>query len=941
MVSAINFYVLLVMMIALIAVLGFLLKFFGVRVSAIAANQLNHQMKYEISNYVKDKRITASYEEGNPAYDEIFRKIGITYILKPNSRQERNIAMESEPIPNFKENMPLLIESKMPLLIEYTVLKDNKVIFNSQTEPIMTIDNKYFENSRLIKFFNDTYHTTVKDENEKELFKLEVKLNPFLVCAGFIGLILTCLIIFFMTLCMSKFITRILSSVIVKPILDLDKKMKELANGNIEAAMSNEIVFKRPITEVESLAGYTNIIMSKMHEYVSALANQNSELEAQNVTLQENSSDLENVNHKLDYKNSKLRNILNNVEQGFLTFKADLFIHGEYSLECEKLFGEFIANKQLSDLLYSDNLNAENFMNELIRKIFDADTLERKLYFPLLPEEITINNRTITLDYKIVKDEKNEDIMMVIITDITEKRLLEKQMEEESKILKMVVKTIINGEDFRELVKAYEEFTSQNFKNIKNEKHEEIYRQIHTFKGNFSQYEMVNLVNKLDELENKLYENKDNYSIGEIDNLLIYSWLKKDLDTIELYTGKDFMQEGEFCYIKKDKLLQIERKIQDTLSPNECRIILPLIKSLQYKSIKDLLRTYADYVVKLSERLEKNIAPVIITGDDVMIDTNYYQDVVKSLVHIFRNAVDHGIESEDERLEKGKEQIGTINCRVQDEGSNFKILISDDGRGINIKTLEEKTIKEGLYTEEELSHFSSFEKLDFIYKQGITTKEQPNYISGRGVGMSAVKACVLKHNGTIEVESKLNKGTVFTLILPKLEIEDAIVFSAEDFMKGIMGTAREIIFSQTGLNFEEKAIEVKNIISLNSITALLSLKGTFNSILMISVNENMARKLVKGFMIETVQENDIIKYVEDVLGEISNTIIGGTFGKFQNINNVFHIGIPAVLSNSGAYIKYSQSEILTCKLVFEEYEFSINMLLVEDDINLSDTEEES
>jgi len=739
---------------------------------------------------------------------------------------------------------------------------------------------------------------------------------------------------------MSKIITRILSSVIIKPILELDNKMSELANGNIEAAMSKEIVFKRPITEVESLAGYTNIIMAKMHEYVGTLANQNNELEAQNVTLHENSSDLEIINHKLDYKNSKLKNILNNVEQGFLTFKLDLLIHGEYSLECEKLFGKFVSSKQLSQLLYYDNLDAQNFMNELLKKIFEADNLERKLYFPLLPEEININNRIITLAYKIVKDEKNEDIMMVIITDITEKRLLEKQMEKESKILKMVVKTIINGEDFRELVKTYEEFTNQNFKNIEKEKYEEVYRQIHTFKGNFSQYEMVSFVNKLDELESMLYEHKDTYTISEIDNTLIYSWLKKDLDTIELYAGKDFMQEGEFCYIKKEKLLQIEKKIQETLSPNECRIILPLIKSLQYKSIKDLLKTYADYVVKLSERLEKNIAPLIITGDDVMVDTNYYQDVIKSLVHIFRNAVDHGIETEDERLEKGKEQIGIINCRVQDEGSSFKIFISDDGRGINIKALEEKTLKEGLYSEDELSRLSSFEKLDFIFKQGITTKEQSNFISGRGVGMSAVKECVIQHNGTIEVESKINKGTIFTLILPKLEIEDEIVFSAEDFMKEIMGTAREIIFNQTGLNFEEKAVEVKNIITLNAITALISLNGTFNSILMISVNENMGRKLVKGFMIEKVQENDIINYVEDVLGEISNTIVGGTFGKFQNTNNVFHIGIPAVLSNSGAYIKYSQSEILTCKLVCDEFEFSINMLLVEEDLNLSGIEEE-
>lgn len=940
MVSTLHFYSLSLMLIALIISLGVLLHFFSGIISTSAANHISFQLKNELSG-----RVTTDYTELTPEYIDIFKAIGMPYIVNPNDQQKLELEKPPELRINSKSEKYPKVDFKMSdnklLLVQYKIFKGDKQIYDSQSpDNNIGVQSTSPKDNWLMNLLNKTSTSSVTDNNNKTLFKLEVRLNPIIIFVGYICLIFICFVIFVIALFISKIIARMSTNIIISPLLDLDKKMSELANGNIEAAFNTKITFKKPVMEVESLAGYTNIIMSRMNEYVGTLATQNEELEAQNITLQENSRSLEIINNTLDYKNTKLKNILNNVEQGFLTFSKELSIHSEYSLECETLFNSTISGQRLSSLLFSDNLNMQTFMDDLLTKIFECEKSQRKLYFPLLPEEATVNNKVIKILYKVVKDENYEDTIMVIIRDITEKRLLEKQMAEESSTLKMVVKTIINGDEFRDLVKEYEDFTNQNFSLISQEKHEKILRQIHTFKGNFSQFEMVNLVDKLNELENKLYEKKDFFNVCTIDNIELHSWLTKDLGTIEAYAGKDFITESEFCYIKKEKLYQIEKKIQETLSPSECRVILPLVKSLRYKSLKDLLKTYPDYVMKLSERLGKSITPVNITGDEIMLDANYYQDVIKSLVHIFRNAVDHGIETEDERLEKDKDQIGNIACQVLDLDNKFRIKISDDGRGIDLKALEETALIEGIYTQEELNSMDNKQKYNFIFEQGITTREKANYISGRGVGMSAVKKCIEELNGLIEVESELDKGTVFTLTLPKFEDNEDILVDVEDFMKELMETSREIILSQTGLEFEAKTVELKNMITLNKITALLSLKGTFNSIIMISVNECMANRLVKGFMIENIEENDIINYVEDVLGEISNTVLGHAFGKFEDTNNIFHIGIPAVLSNSDAYIKYTQSQILTCTLVHNEFEFSINMLLVEDDVNISDLEEE-
>lgn len=925
--SILNFFSLGIMLLTMMITLGILFKVFSIVIVENAASHISSQLK---DAYLKERdqgHITTDFTVITPYFEQKFKTIGESYKILPPPTEKPEVT-EVAPGPGIN---PSMIED-MNYLVEYNIWNNNNLLYNSLNQSqIKNSIHMPREDNWLIKKLNtEKVQSVVIDD--KELFKINVKLNPYIILGGYLGLIILCVVIFLIVLGISKIIANMLSNVIVKPLSDLEIKMKELADGNIEAAIKTEIKFKKPISEVENLANYTNKIMSRMSEYADTLANQNTELEAQNLTLQENSGTLENVNKSLDNKNIKLKNIFNNVEQGFLTFGSDLKIQSEYSLVCEQLFNKFITGETLSSLLNPTDINTQKFINDLLAKILSSSNYHKKIYIPLLPEEVTINNKVINLSYKVVTNEINENIMMVIITDITEKRLLEKLMDEERGTLKMVVKTMMNRDDFKELVVAYEEFTAQSFKDTKPCDYERILRQIHTFKGNFSQYMMVNLVPKLDELENSLYEKENQLNINLIDNAEMHNWLEQDLKILEIFVGKDFIKEGEIFYIEKEKLVEIEKKIEELLSLKESRVIIPLIKSLRYKSVKDLLKIYPDYVMQLSERLGKTISPFTITGDNVMIDTNNYQEVFKALVHIFRNSVDHGIETEDERLNKGKEQIGNIICVVKDLKDKFQIIISDDGRGINVYALEQKCINDGLYTKEELSALTVKQKLELIYKHGLTTKEEATYISGRGVGMSAVKQYVNEIDGIVEVESEKDKGTVFTITLPKLDDSLENVITPQKFAEEMMKNAKDIILSQTGVEFQLKAIETKKMIALNNITALFSLKGTLNSLIMISVNEVMAKRLVQGFIIDEVAESSINDYVEDVIGEISNTILGNTFGNFENSKNIFHIGIPAVLSNTDAYINYTQSQILSCELSQGEYEFSINMLLVEEDM---------
>jgi CheY-specific phosphatase CheX/signal transduction histidine kinase len=637
------------------------------------------------------------------------------------------------------------------------------------------------------------------------------------------------------------------------------------------------------------------------------------------------------MNAALANHHSKLKNILDHVEQGLLNFNRNLLINAEYSLECERIFQKSIAYGRLSELFYSGDNNMKSFIDDLMLKIFDSEDSKRALYISLLPEEVLINERNISISYKIVTDEKDEEIMMVILSDITEKRRLEKMMDEERNTLKMVVKAIINRNEFLQVANEYNSFCNEDFTSLQNEDYDEVLRRIHTFKGNFSQFDMINVVKKLDELESKLYDRSLEYELNSINSNLLYSWLCEDLEIIEAYTGSNFLKDEEMFYIKKSKLTEIEDKIKKVLTPYECKTVLPLIKSLGYKSVNELLVTYPNYIDKLSQRLNKSVFPLEVTGSEVLVDTSYYGDVSKVLVHIFRNCVDHGIESEDERLEKGKEQFGKIQCQIDDLGDTFSITISDDGRGIDVDLLEKKCIEANIYSEDELNQMTLEEKLYLIFEQGITTKDSANSISGRGVGMAAVKEAVEKSGGTIEVYSVKDRYTSFVITLPKIEESTEDTVTPQKFMDKLLKTTKSIISEQTGITLESGEVKQENIISLNKVTSLVNLKGGINSIVMLSANDAMARSLVEGFIIEEISEEEKAIYAEDVLGEICNSILGNTFGLFEDNSDVFQISIPAMISNKGAYLKYTNSDILTCSLEYKDFKLSINMLLLHED----------
>ena len=186
------------------------------------------------------------------------------------------------------------------------------------------------------------------------------------------------------------------------------------------------------------------------------------------------------------------------------------------------------------------------------------------------------------------------------------------------------------------------------------------------------------------------------------------------------------------------------------------------IRLIQFGS----LTTRLQRAVRVTCEEENKLADVSVENPEVELDTDMLDSLVEPIMHLLRNAVVHGIESPDTRRLLGKPEIGNINVRVTNEETHIVLHVSDDGRGIAGSILKEKAVSAGLIAAEDAELLDAEAMLDLMFLPGLTTAEKLSMSAGRGVGMSIVKESIESRKGTISVETKAQRGTIFTVRIP-------------------------------------------------------------------------------------------------------------------------------------------------------------------------------
>ncbi len=468
------------------------------------------------------------------------------------------------------------------------------------------------------------------------------------------------------------------------------------------------------------------------------------------------------------------REFLDNSGEGFLSFNRDLIIDREYSRECEKIFNTDLAGQSIAIILHPGDPHGQKMAVQNFNRILSEDDPHiRKLYLSLMPQEYQLGEKYVKIAYKYIDSQK----MMMILTDITQHKQMENEIRDERNRLKFVVSAVIEFRDFFELLEEFDAFykKSQAVGNFQAEH----YRHIHTFKGLFAQQNFIYMPKALHKAEDSIsiQAQANDHSDQDLKTLLekfgCMCALEKDLDIIRTILGRSFLEQKGQVKISKDMVLMMGEKANHLLKQtpiqehgDELKTLLQAVLKLGYIDLKELIYPHIKGVAALAGRLGKPLKPIHIQGDDIQVPPDLFSPFTRTLVHVFRNAVDHGIEALEDREACQKDESALITCAIKDSEDKIIISIGDDGRGINFSALKKEAVARGILTEQQVSGINSSEAFDLLFLDGLSTEGRATELSGRGIGLAAVKTELNKLDGEIKIKTIPGKGTTFYFTIP-------------------------------------------------------------------------------------------------------------------------------------------------------------------------------
>ncbi len=189
------------------------------------------------------------------------------------------------------------------------------------------------------------------------------------------------------------------------------------------------------------------------------------------------------------------------------------------------------------------------------------------------------------------------------------------------------------------------------------------------------------------------------------------------------------------------------------------------VMKTRMQPVKKVFGRFPRVIRDLARSLNKEIR-LEMEGEDTDLDKNLVEALADPLVHLVRNAGDHGIEDSDERERKGKPRTGTVKLSAQQEGDHILLVIADDGAGMDADKLRRKAVEKGVMDEEAANRLDDKGAFNLIFAAGFSTKTEISDVSGRGVGMDVVKTKISQLNGSVDIDSAPNEGTRINVKVP-------------------------------------------------------------------------------------------------------------------------------------------------------------------------------
>ncbi len=509
-----------------------------------------------------------------------------------------------------------------------------------------------------------------------------------------------------------------------------------------------------------------------------ALKDNSEKLQIKNAELINIKSSLEDLNKQLDNKvderTEDIKLLLDHSGQAFMSIDSKSEIQTGYSALSEIYLGPSLAGKNFWNVLFPDSPEDVNIFTAAVdRALHESSQIRRESYLSVLPESAETHQRELKIEYKLIHTRFKEQVM-VIITDVSFEKSLMEQMEKETRENWTNMKIVLYAQEFWRiynrveafcnLEKAYFEDVALSAEGLQ----ENILKSLHRFKGQLSVYGFNEEIAYIHELEQDIIDLTP-LDKSRLKNVVHESSL---VERIDERLNKIYENEGVDIYVYRDTVRISKSKLDEIILSTEAAYgedASNLVKTLysdNHMPFRRVFEGYADYVVLLGRSVGKEVAPLEITGGEFLVDLGLYDGFMKSVVHILRNMVDHGIEKPELRYERGKPLAGTISVEIEKVGNQIEIKIYDDGGGVDFEALKKNIIRNLGYKEAQISKMDKVQLLELIFSNHVTTKNEGDIVSGRGLGMTLVKEEVLELGGSIRIDSVMYEKTQVEIVLP-------------------------------------------------------------------------------------------------------------------------------------------------------------------------------
>ena len=451
------------------------------------------------------------------------------------------------------------------------------------------------------------------------------------------------------------------------------------------------------------------------------------------------SGEEERIRHKA------IRTILDNVPYGLLMCDHDARVLDGYSKSCAQFFADAseAAGKPLGQLLGLDGRTRGQFEGCYSQVI--ADCLPEEVSVGQLPSRLHVGNRHVSIDASVIRgDDGSVASVLMTLLDVSKLIAAEREVERMRGVLSVMRYRKSFGDWVREFDRVLVRLDA-----AKPDADFEVWarRELHTAKGVYGQFGLTDLAREIHEAEDQPSITKD--VIAKV-RANVHRLLRENAP----FWGT-FGDVASFT-VADTMLSRLEQGLASATSLEHARsIVAASVSEMRAKTVGELLGPVHESCSQHAARRGK-LVEVEVDGVDIPCPPALVP-VFATIPHLYRNAIDHGIEEPDRRGDKAAR--ATIRIEARRSATTFALSVSDDGRGIDADRVAEAAVKNGQMSAERIRQMTPRERLNLIFLSGVSTSDAVSDTSGRGVGMGAVRAAVEALGGTIEVESSPGHGS--------------------------------------------------------------------------------------------------------------------------------------------------------------------------------------